>query len=115
MRDMMQYIKRTEQEAIVLTFEKEFSYLVKEVNRNNLSLSKAAFKAQNLVKEIRTLNKQKYFEDDLGQYLEGLATGIEEHIEVNILSKVGICSKYIIAFILSNLIPLPDSNLRLSA
>lgn len=106
----MQYIKRAEQEAIVLTLEREFSYLVKNVNRNNFSLETAALKALNLVKEIRALNKQKYFEDDLGRYLEGLATAIEEHTHVNMLTKVEFYSKYLIAFIFSNLAFLPSNH-----
>jgi hypothetical protein len=75
----MLYIDRDEQEAITLTFERNFALLIKHVNKKKISLAEASQQAEKLVKEVQGLNHCRCLDDDLVEKMETIASAAEKY------------------------------------
>lgn len=103
-RVIMQCISRKEQELIKVKLEEDFDVLVRKVNQKLIMTECAISQAEALVEEIRTINKNRFFEEDLRQFLDDFSAAIESYIQKNLYN-----STYNSAALFSYCLPIPPS------
>jgi predicted alpha/beta-fold hydrolase len=79
---IMLSLARRDQESVILTFERAFGRIITNVNQKNISLQSALIKTSSLSREIRSLAKARYFDEDVTQQLEDIASAIDGYSNV---------------------------------
>ncbi len=76
----MQFIDQKEQASIILSFEKTYGQLVLQVNEKTISDTGALNIANNLIKEIKAINRPNYFDEDISQFMNDLVISINGYM-----------------------------------
>ena len=77
----MQFIDCGQQEAVILSFEKDFSSLISNVNMRMISSHYAKIQALELLSQLRKVNKSSYFDEYSAEHLQTLDKTISDYIK----------------------------------